>query len=353
MINKLLHTGVIKFIGSMVLLVLSLTNLTAQIAPGYIKGRTIESTTELAIPLTSVFITETAEGTETDSTGYFILGPLSPGKYALNASHLGYQDILMQSVLVASGDTTFVDLSMDFDSNTLDEITVKATPFKKGVDVPPSMHSMFSSEIQRNPGSDNDISKVIRTLPGVTTLSSFRNDLIIRGGAPNENRFFLDGVEIPVINHLVTQGASGGAFSIINSRQLREVNYMSSSFPANRGNALSSVFDFYLKDPNRDRFSGSVWLGGTEAGLSFETPVGQNTSMMLSARRSYRQYILKLLNFAFLPVYNDMTAKVKINLNNKSTLTFLGIGAIDDFSLNEDVGNNEVQRYLARQPSGK
>jgi hypothetical protein len=205
---------------------------------------------------------------------------------------------------------------------------------------------MFSSEIQRNPGSDNDVSKVIRTLPGVTSISSFRNDLIIRGGAPNENRFFLDDIEIPVINHLVTQGASGGAYSIINARQLREVDYMSSSFPANRGNALSSVFNFSLIDPNSERFSATTWLGGTEAGLSLETPIGSKTSMSMSVRRSYRQYILKFLNFAFLPVYNDFTAKMKINLNQKSTLTLLGIGAIDDFTLNEDVGNNEVQRYL-------
>jgi hypothetical protein len=223
---------------------------------------------------------------------------------------------------------------------------VEAAPFKSGVEVPVSLHSMFASEIQRNPGSDNDISKVVRTLPGVTSISSFRNDLIIRGGAPNENRFYLDGIEIPVINHLVTQGASGGAYSIINSNQLREIDYMSSSFPANRGNALSSVFDFYLKNGEADKFSGSAWLGGTEAGASIESPLGNNTSMLLSARRSYRQYILKLLDFAFLPVYNDITAKFKIDLNKKSSLTLLGIGAKDDFTLNNDIGNNEVQRYL-------
>jgi len=344
--NKLIHIKYTFIIAIASVILFSGTNTLAQSDQGYLKGKVVEAATGLGIPLASVFITETAAGTETDSTGNFVLGPMPSGQYYLNASHLGYDDILMRLVTISAGQTSQVSLEMEYDSNTLDEITVKATPFKKGVDVPPQMHSMFSSEIQRNPGSDNDISKVIRTLPGVTTLSSFRNDLIIRGGAPNENRFFLDGVEIPVINHLVTQGASGGAFSIINSRQLRKVDYMSSSFPANRGNALSSVFDFYLKDPARDRFTGSVWMGGTEAGISFETPIGQKTSMMLSGRRSYRQYILKLLNFAFLPVYNDMTAKVKVNLNNKSTLTFLGIGAIDDFALNEDVGNNEVQRYL-------
>jgi len=313
---------------------------------GYISGKVYDKETSEPVALVSVILSENSVGVESDSTGFFLIGPISPGEYSLNASLLGFKDTNKLPVLVSSNDTTYVELVMQQSSSTLDEVLVKAAPFKSGVEVPAALYSLFASEIQRNPGSDNDISKVVRSLPGVTTISSFRNDLIIRGGAPNENRFYLDGIEIPVLNHLVTQGASGGAYSIINSNQLREIDYMSSSFPANRGNALSSVFDFYLKNGETDSFSGSAWLGGTEAGVSLETPIGNNTSMLLSARRSYRQYILKLLDFAFLPVYNDLTAKFKIKLSEKSSLTLLGIGAIDDFTLNDDIGNNEVQRYL-------
>jgi hypothetical protein len=327
------------------LLVALSTVVDAQPNKGYIRGSVLDAQTREPLQFVNVLMVETATGTRTDSTGQFTIGPVNAAQYTLKISYVGYEG-LSRKVTVTSGKTSTVQVELDPSQTLLEEITVRAAPFKLGLDLPPIIHNLSQTEIQRNPGSDNDVSKVIRALPGVTTTSSFRNDLIIRGGAPNENRFFLDEIEIPVINHLTTQGASGGAYSIINANRLREVDYMSSNFQANRGNALSSVFDFHLNDGNSDSLMVSAWMGGTEAGLSLESPIGEKASVLLSARRSYRQYILQMLNFAFLPVYNDATAKVKIRLSKKSTLTLLGIGAIDDFTLNTDVGNNEIQRYL-------
>lgn len=320
--------------------------LHAQEKYGYIKGVVYNDQSGEFLPDATIIAVETSQVTESDEAGQYILGPLESGKYTLKIIHLGFENKIIQNVSVKAGEIIPLEIRMIVTTNTLDELTVYADPFKKGIDVPASLHSLLTTEIQRNPGADNDISKVIRTMPGVTTMSAFRNDLIIRGGAPNENRFFLDDIEIPVINHLVTQGASGGAYSIINARQLREVDYMSSAFPANRGNALSSVFDFRLRDGNTDSLSTSLWLGGTEAGASMEGPLGNDAGFLLSARRSYRQYVLQMLKFAFLPVYNDFTGKLKISLNPRSSITLLGIGAVDDFKLNENVGNDEVQLYL-------
>jgi hypothetical protein len=318
----------------------------AQTGKGSIRGIVTDAQTNEPVAFATIFLTETNTGTQTDSSGNFVVGPLEAKSYTLQISFVGYETQVRKRVVVTAEETTFLEIKLTASTDLLEAVTVRAAPFKLGLDLPPIIHNLGTAEIQRNPGSDNDVSKVIRSLPGVTTTSSFRNDLIIRGGAPNENRFFLDEIEIPVINHLSTQGATGGAFSIINANQLREVDYMSSNFQANRGNALSSVFDFYLRDGNTDSLAFTAWLGGTEAGLSIETPIGEKVSMLLSARRSYRQYILQMINFAFLPVYNDATAKVKIQLNKKSTLTLLGIGAIDQFTLNENVGNNEIQRFL-------
>lgn len=320
--------------------------LHAQEKYGYIKGVVYNDQSGEFLPDATIIALETSKVTESDEAGQYMLGPLESGKYTLKIIHLGFENKIIQNVSVKAGEIIPLEIRMIVTTNSLDELTVYADPFKKGIDVPASLHSLLTTEIQRNPGADNDISKVIRTMPGVTTMSAFRNDLIIRGGAPNENRFFLDEIEIPVINHLVTQGASGGAYSIINARQLREVDYMSSAFPANRGNALSSVFDFRLRDGNTDSLSTSMWLGGTEAGASMEGPLGNDAGFLLSARRSYRQYVLQMLKFAFLPVYNDFTGKLKISLNPKSSITLLGIGAVDDFKLNENVGNDEVQLYL-------
>ncbi|MFM9004672.1 MAG: carboxypeptidase-like regulatory domain-containing protein [Flavobacteriales bacterium] len=312
---------------------------------GAVVGQCRDANTREPLEFVQVVLGEGTTGAVTNAEGMFSL-TASMGSYALKATLIGYEPYLLAEVVLQPRDTVKLLLEMVPGSGAFQEVVVEAAPFKRGIDVPSSMRSLGANEIQRNPGSDNDVSKVIRTLPGVTATSAFRNDLIIRGGAPNENRFFLDDVEIPVINHLVTQGASGGAYSIINANQLREVEYMSAQFPANRGNALSSVFNFQLKEGNNDSLHVVARLGGTDMGIGLDGPIGKRVNYLATLRRSYRQYILKMLNFAFSPVYNDATLKVRIKLNPRNTITVLGIGAIDDFQLNTEVGNNEIQRYL-------
>jgi len=314
---------------------------------GRLKGQVVDELTGVPVPFASVVVDGgRIKGALSDTTGAFSFEGLLPGNHTLKVSHVGHVTYVNRRVVIVSGQTTEMVINLVTDRRTLQEITVRPEPFKNQEGMPVLVHSLGNEEISRNPGSDNDVSKVIRALPGVASVSSFRNDLIIRGGAPNENRFFIDDIEVPVLNHLTTQGASGGAYSIINSNHLREVDYMSSFFKVNHGNALSSVFDFKLRETGADTSNYTVWMGGTETGVAVEKSLGKGSGMLLSARRSYRQYILQMLNFAFLPVYNDVTAKFRIRTGKNSSLTLLGIGALDDFTLNEDVGDNEIQRYL-------
>ena len=331
---------------SLLFLVLNISMASGQTQPGFLAGKIIDSQSGEVIPFVNLILVGAKQGVSSDSLGTFVVGPVEPGVYTIQASSIGYKSFKSSQLEIPAGDTLILNFELSPNTSEIQEVTVTAAPFREPLDMPISLRNLRADEIQRNPGSDNDISKVIQSMPGVTTTSSFRNDLIVRGGAPSENRFFLDDIEIPVINHLVTQGASGGAFSIINANQLREVDYLSSSFPANRGNALSSVFNFQLQDGRKDRLGFTATVGGTEVGLAAEGPIGEKVNFLFSARRSYRQYILRLLNFAFLPIYNDATAKVNIKLDDKNEITLLGIGAIDNFKLNEEVGSNEVQRYL-------
>jgi hypothetical protein len=187
-------------------------------------------------------------------------------------------------------------------------------------------------------------------LPGVASTPSFRNDIIIRGGAPSENTFYLDGIQIPVINHFQTQGSSGGPVGIINVDLLSEVNFYSGAFPSNRGNTMSSVFDFRLKDGRNDKWIFNGILGATDLGVTLEGPVSKKSSLVFSARRSYLKFLFNIFNLPFLPVYNDVQFKYKHRIDSKNQITFLGIGAIDDFTLNLDApeeAKNEKEREEA------
>ena len=169
------------------------------------------------------------------------------------------------------------------------------------VETPLSVQNLSVEEIKSNPGGNFDISKVIQTLPGVgggQQGGSFRNDIIIRGGAPNENVFYLDGIEVPVINHFQTQGSSGGPQGILNVSFIEDVKLSSSAFDARYDNALSSVFQFKQKNGNPNQFQGNFRLSATEAALTLEGPLSKNkkTTFLASARRSYLELLFQALD---------------------------------------------------------
>jgi hypothetical protein len=313
---------------------------------GEIRGVVTDRLTNEPIMFATVALAGTTIGTTTDLDGKYVLSELSPGLYTVEISYLGYETQSLFEVQVSSGRPSILNVAMTTQSTRLEEVVVKASPFKKTDDSPVSLRTIGVAEIQRNPGGNRDISRVVQVLPGVTRVASFRNDLIIRGGAPNENRFYLDDVEVPVINHFATQGASGGPVGLLNVNLIREVDFYSGAFPANRGNTLSSVFNFRQADGRDDRIGGTAMIGATDIGGTLEGPLSDKTTFLLSARRSYLQFLFQALGLPFLPTYNDFQAKIKYRINTKNELSFIGLGAIDQFKLNLKANETEEQQFL-------
>ncbi len=316
---------------------------------GIIKGRVTNKINNEAILFANIIVEGAGKGTTTDENGYYEITGLAPGLYNVRATYIGFNDMTIYEIQVTNAKPAEVNIQMEENIQQLQEVVVKTSPFRKTEESPVSLRTIGVAEIQRNPGGNRDISKVVQVLPGVTITPAFRNDLIIRGGAPNENRFFLDDVEVPVINHFATQGASGGPVGILNVNFIREVDFYSSAFPANRGNALSSVLDFKQRDGRDDRFGGNFMVSATDIGLTLEGPIGEKTTYLLSARRSYLQLLFQAFELPFLPTYNDFQAKVKYKIDNKNELTFIGLGAIDQFQLNLDANDTEEQQFILDQ----
>ena len=189
--------------------------------------------------------------------------------------------------------------------------------------------------------ADVNISRALRTFPGVAAIPSFRNDIVIRGGAPNENRFYIDGIEIPNINHFATQGASGGPVGMINVDLVENIDFYAGAFPAARGNALSSVMEFSFKEARTDEWTANMVVGTSDLGLTLEGPTGEKSSLIFSMRRSYLQFVFEALGrFAF----GDYQFKWTARPDDKNAITIIGLGALDDFELNRHSG-----RYLVDQ----
>ena len=326
----------------------SQTGLLAQQA--VLKGRVIEAVSNEPMPFVNVIVSGTSTGAVTDDYGNFQIKGLKPGFVRVQASFIGYHSALSPEIEISNAKVAYVEISMEKRDAEIEEVTVSVSPFRKTEESPVSLKTIGIAEIEKSPGANRDISKVIQSYAGVLSSPSFRNDIIIRGGGPSESRFYLDGVEVPNINHFATQGASGGAVGILNADLIREVNYYSGAFPADRGNALSGVFEFAQVDGNADkhRFKGS--LGASEVSATVDGPLSDKTTFIVSARRSYLKLLFTALKLPFLPTFNDMQFKVKTRFDAKNELTFIGLGAIDQNELNLNIQNpDDQQKYILSQ----
>ncbi|MEY3398067.1 MAG: hypothetical protein RL220_661 [Bacteroidota bacterium] len=319
---------------------------------GLITGRVLDDDSGEPIPFALVAIQGTALNTSADLDGNFRFEKLNPGFYNIEASALGYEKGVRFELEVTNDRPLEVEMRLKTASVGLKEVEIQASSISKVEEAPLSARSIGTSEIKRNPGGNRDISRTIRVLPGVAIIPSFRNDIIIRGGAANENRFYIDGIEIPNINHFATQGASGGPVGLINVDLINEVEFYSGSFPVARGNALSSLMEFGFKEPRSDKHTLNLVVGSSDLGVTFEGPTGERSGMVLSVRRSYLQALFSLLELPFLPTYNDYNFKWSWKPDDRNRITIISLGALDDFRLNTGLDtdpegeNFERNRYL-------
>jgi hypothetical protein len=314
---------------------------------GSIKGRVFNIKNNDPLPFTNIIISGTTIGSVSDLDGNFTFKGLNPGYVKLEASAIGFDKILTEEILVTNAKTASLDIALKEVAVQLSGVEITASVFKRVEESPVSLKSLGIAQIEKSPGSGRDISKVIQSLPGVASSVSFRNDIIVRGGGPSENKFLLDGIEIPNLNHFATQGASGGPAGIINTDFLRDVDFYSGAFPASRGNTLSSVIDMKLIDGNPDRMIYRATLGASETAFSLNGPVGDKTNVLFSVRRSYLQFLFSAIGLPFLPTFTDYTLKVKTKFNVHNELTIISIGALDKSVLNTGIKNpTEEQQYI-------
>ncbi|MBS4070131.1 MAG: TonB-dependent receptor [Algoriphagus sp.] len=312
---------------------------------GIIRGKITNPVNNQPVGFANVLILSTELGAISDENGNYEIQNVPPGLYNVRASFVGFKTSTVFEVQVTLARPVQLDFSLSEDAAELSEVVVNSE-FTRSEETPLSVRKLNTNEIERYPGGNRDISRVIQALPGVASTPSFRNDILIRGGAPNENRFYVDEIEVPVINHFATQGSSGGPVGILNVNLIKNVDLIAGGFPANRMNALSSFFEISLKEGRRDKMFTQLTVGASELTLSNEGPLTPKTTYILSARRSYLQGLFRVLGLPFLPTFNDFQFKTTTKINEKTELTFIGIGAIDQFSLNFDIPEDETQEEI-------
>jgi hypothetical protein len=310
-----------------------------------LKGLVKDAYTNEPLPFVNIVVEGTNTGTTTNEAGAFIFENLKPGFIRLQLSSIGFENKLTEEINLSVVRSNYIEVIMQQKTTQIEEVVVTAGSFVRRGESPVSLRRIGIEQIEKGAGASRDLAKVLQSFPGVGSSASFRNDLIVRGGGPSENRFFLEGIEIPVLNHFSTQGASGGSVGILNVDFIREVDFYSSAFPADRGGALSSVFEFKQIDANKDKPAFKATLGASEVSLSANTPLSEKTGGLFSVRRSYLQFLFDQIGLPFLPTFNDFQFRTRTRFDQKNELTLLGVGAIDEFKFNPSPEPTEENRY--------
>ena len=315
-----------------------------------LKGRVLSKDTQ--IPLNEAIVSVVGDTLirVTDKEGRFEFRGLKSGYNRIDVLAIGFNSVVSESFLVSSIAPTEVTIEMDILTYYTKEITVVAAPLKQSAEAPVSLRRIEGEEIDLTPGANRDISKVIQLSPGVVPVSfGNRNDVLVRGGGANENKYFLDGIEIPVLNHFSVQGGSGGYASLVNTDLLSDVKFYTGAFPSEFTNGLSSILDMQMKTGNSDKFHGKLIVGASDVGVSVDTPISKNgkTTLTASYRRSYLQLLFGVLKLPFLPTYNDFQFKITTKLSDRDELYFIGLGSFDKNKLNLSIDDpDRSQEYI-------
>jgi len=323
---------------------------------GSLSGYVTDGKTEEPIVGAAVLLEGTQLGAVTDIDGFYQIQNIPAKTYNVSCSFVGYEKEVRYNIVIRSGGNPDLNFQINESATELEGVEVVANPFDRSPETPLSIQTLSQEEVATYPGGNNDIAKVVQSLPGVSgSIGGFRNDVIIRGGAPNENVYYLDGVEIPNINHFATQGSAGGPVGLLNVSFFEGVSLASSAFHARYDNPLSGVLQFDQRDGNTRRFQTNFRLSASEAALTFEGPLfkkgkeSSKTSFIASVRRSYLQFLFELIGLPIRPDYWDFQYKITHRPDAYNEINIIGLGSIDDFSLKAPDDFDESQQATLEQ----
>ena len=304
---------------------------------GKLYGRVVDKGSHQSVPGVSVLVEGTPLGASTDRAGVFRIERVPLGSHNLRFVMIGYETLVKSNVVVKPGRETWVEAALQETALEMEAIQVRASYFEKARDAVVTTRTMDFEEIRQDPGSAEDIQRVMQAFPAVVSGSDQMNEIIVRGGIPGENLFLMDTIEIPNPNHFGDPTTGGGPINMINVHFVREVNFMAGAFPAKYGDKVSSVMDIFLREGSRQRMEGTFDLGMAGVGGLFEGPLDAGRgSYLLSARKSYLDLIISSTGLTAVPHYYNLQGKVVYDLDSNNKLLVNAIYGNDRITIEEE-----------------
>lgn len=308
-----------------------------ELKTGTIKGRIVDLETKASLTGASVQISGTTKGAKVDVSGEYTISNVEVGSYTLLFSLIGYESKFKTDVIVRPKRITFVNAELKVSAVEAGEMVVTAGYFANTDDQPNSVVNYSFEEIRRAAGSAGDVSRIMMTLPSIGKVNDQINSLIVRGGSPIENGFFVDNIEVPNINHYPTQGSTGGPIGLINVDFIQDATFSSGGFSSAYGDKLSSIMEISFREGNREEFDAQLDLNFAGVGAIVEGPVpGNRGSYLVSIRKSYLDLLVDAIGTGVAPVYSDYQGKLTYDIGPQDKLTIIEVLGLDFIEFTKD-----------------
>ena len=293
---------------------------------GLITGRILDYETQKPLAGVAVTVKDTGFVARSDDAGSFEIPDIPVGYYLVTFQFDGYYTDTQTDVIVRPGRTTTLNVQLFTVRMIQEEVRVTADYFPKTPDKPVSQMQINAEELRRDAGSAGDVSRALYNVPGIIKADEEANDLIVRGGSPAENGFYLDNIFVPNINHFPQWGASGGNISWLNMDFVEHIQIYTGGFDASYGNRLSSILDIGYREGDRERTGGQLNLSMLGFGAQAEGPFPKKKgAWMVSGNQSYLRLLTDALGGGGYPSYNDIQGKAVYDLDAGNRLSILAV----------------------------
>jgi hypothetical protein len=340
----------------MLMLCLSVTELTAQTLTQTVRGRIVDEDSKSPLIGANVVIlgSNPLRGATTDVNGYYRFDNVAVGRIDLQIRYLGYEEKTIPNVSISSGKEVILDLEMKESVVKMNEVIVLGKKAKGEVQNEMALISSRSfsvEETKRYAGSIQDPSRMVSSYAGVTSDPSGSNDIVVRGNSPKGILWRMEGIEIPNPNHFANEGATGGPVSALNSELLANSDFYTGAFSPEYGDVLSGVFDMKMRSGNNEKYEYSVGVGVLGTDITAEGPFRKNYEGSFLV--NYRYSSLSLLDqagivdFEGVPRYQDATFKLVLPSKKLGTLSIFGLGGLSNIS-ESDKESEESDRVVER-----
>jgi len=309
-----------------------------------VKGIITDKTSEKPLVGANITVSNGKQFTTTSNNdGLYVLKNIVSGRVTIVVTMVGYKTAIIPEVLVTAGKEVIIDVALEQEIKTLNDVTVTSSKIKKGNATNEfagsSSRSFSMEEVTRFAGGRNDPSKLVSSFAGVISSSDSRNDIVVRGNSPTGVLWRLEGIPTASPNHFATAGTTGGPVSALNTNALKTSDFYTGAFPAEYGNANAAVFDIQLRTGNTDKHERTVQLNlfsGLE--LMLEGPLSKQkngASYMIGYRYSFVQIGQSLginVGTSAVPKYQDWVYNIQFAKSKAGKFSLFGMGGISSIN---------------------